>query len=108
MAAHLSPTAAVREPTRKARSTRALLIAGAVAGPLYILLVVAQAPTRDGFDIRRHPASVLSNGDQGGIQIGNFLATGLLFVAFDVGLSRASTSTTTRGANRAMRRRRCR
>ena len=49
-----------------ALSTRALLTAGVVAGPFYIALVVGQALTRDGFDIGRHPASMLSNGTWAG------------------------------------------
>ncbi|WP_376771455.1 DUF998 domain-containing protein [Micromonospora polyrhachis] len=56
-----------------------------VAGPLYIVVVVLQMLSRDGFDIggcgptarrRRHPASMLSNGDQGWIQIVNFATSG--------------------------------
>ena len=42
--------------------------------------------SRDGFDISRHPASVLSNGD-GWIQMSNFL-TGLLFIACAIDLRR--------------------
>ncbi|MEV4175877.1 DUF998 domain-containing protein [Nonomuraea sp. NPDC049709] len=73
-------TARVGEPTR------ALLISGTVAGPLYIVVVLLQMLTRDGYDISRHPASMLSNGAQGWIQIANFMATGLLFVACAIGL----------------------
>jgi Protein of unknown function (DUF998) len=77
---------------------RILLAAGLVAAPLYILLVVLQMLTRDGFDISRHPPSVLSNGDQGWIQISNVLATGLLFIASAVGLRRVLPSAANRGA----------
>ena len=62
-------------------STRTLLICGIVGGPLYIVVVVLQMLTRDGFDISRHPASMLSNGDQGWIQIANSLVSGLLLLA---------------------------
>jgi len=65
-----------------------LLICGAVAGPLYIVLVILQMLIRDGFDISRHPASLLSNGDLGWIQIANFVVSGLLFVAGAIGLHR--------------------
>lgn len=61
--------------------TRTLLTCGVVAGPLYIVVVVLQMLTRDGFDISRHPASMLSNGEQGWIQIATFAVSGLLFVA---------------------------
>ncbi|MFC4122795.1 DUF998 domain-containing protein [Nonomuraea zeae] len=71
------------------RATRALLMCGMVAGPLYIVVVLLQMLTRDGFDISRYPASMLSNGDQGWIQIANFAVSGLLFVAGAVGLHRA-------------------
>nr|BFE56203.1 hypothetical protein GCM10020063_007290 [Dactylosporangium thailandense] len=71
-----------------AGSTKALLTCGMLAGPLYIVVVVLQMLTRDGFDIGRHPASMLSNGDQGWIQIANFAVSGLLFVAGAVGLHR--------------------
>lgn len=75
-------------PAVPAGSTRTLLTCGAVAGPLYIAVVVLQMLTRDGFDIGRHPASLLSNGGQGWIQITNFVVSGVLFVAFAVGLHR--------------------
>jgi uncharacterized membrane protein YhaH (DUF805 family) len=69
-------------------STRTLLTCGVVAGPLYIVVVVLQMLTRDGFDISRHPASMLSNGDLGWIQITNFAVSGLLFLAGAIGLRR--------------------
>jgi hypothetical protein len=71
-------------------ATRTLLTCGIVAGPLYVVVVVGQMLTRDGFDISRHPASMLSNGDLGWIQVANFAVSGLLFVAGAVGLARAS------------------
>ncbi|MGA5761388.1 DUF998 domain-containing protein [Nonomuraea bangladeshensis] len=74
--------------TTTGRTTRTLLMCGAVAGPLYIVVVLLQMLTRDGFDISRHPASMLSNGDQGWIQIANFVVSGLLFVAGAIGLHR--------------------
>ncbi|MEV1238481.1 DUF998 domain-containing protein [Nonomuraea sp. NPDC050022] len=70
-------------------ATRTLLGCGIVAGPLYIVVVLLQMLTRDGFDISRYPASMLSNGDQGWIQIANFAVSGLLFVAGGIGLHRA-------------------
>ena len=66
--------------------TRALLACGIVAGPLYIVVALVQALTRDGFDLTRHAASLLSNGDLGWIQITNFVVTGLLIVACAVGM----------------------
>ena len=70
-------------------STRAMLAGGLVAGPLFVTVAAAQALTRDGFDLSRHPLSMLSMGDLGWIQIGNFVVTGLLMVAFALGVRRA-------------------
>lgn len=69
--------------------TRALLACGMLAGPLFLLAVIIQDYTRPGFDPRVHPLSMLSLGELGWIQITNFVATGLLNVAFAVGLRRA-------------------
>jgi len=69
-------------------STQALLTGGAIAGPLYVVVWLAQAFTRDGFDITRHPASLLANGGPGWIQTLNFVISGLLSIAAAVGLRR--------------------
>lgn len=71
------------------KRTRALLACGVVAGPLYIVLGLTQAFTRDAFDLRRHALSLLSNGALGWIQITNLVVTGLLFTACAVGMRRA-------------------
>ncbi|MFC3454113.1 DUF998 domain-containing protein [Amycolatopsis speibonae] len=68
--------------------TRALLACGAASGPLYFLISLTQAAVRDGFDPTKHPASMLSNGDAGWIQVTNFLVTGILMIAGAIGLSR--------------------
>lgn len=67
---------------------RALLACGAVAGPLFLGLVVIQDYTRTDFDPRRHPLSLLSLGDLGWIQIATFVVTGLLYLAFAAGIRR--------------------
>jgi hypothetical membrane protein len=69
-------------------TTRALLACGVVAGPLYIVVVLIQALTREGFDLTRHPASLLSNGDLGWVQIATFVVSGLLTIACAVGMWR--------------------
>src|SRR2546430_10313446 len=71
------------------RVTRTLVAYGVIAGPLYVLGSLLQALTRDGFDLTRHTWSLLSNGALGWIQITNFVLTGLMTVAFAVGLRRA-------------------
>src|SRR5437870_7146257 len=66
--------------------TRALLACGAVAGPLYVMVAVFQLLIREGFDLRRHALSLLSNGDLGWIQIANFLVSGALTIAVAIGI----------------------
>ncbi|MEU3625853.1 hypothetical protein BS329_19025 [Amycolatopsis coloradensis] len=67
---------------------RALLACGAVSGPLYFLTSFIQAALRDGFDMTKHPASMLSNGDAGWIQVANFLVSGVLMIAGAIGVGR--------------------
>ena len=69
-----------------------LLTLGMIAGPLFIIVSLILAFTRRGFDIVRHPASLLALGDFGWIQIANFVASGVLFIALAVGLRRALTT----------------
>lgn len=73
-------------------TTKSLLGYGVIAGPLYVLAVGIQAFTRDGFDIGRHAASLLSNGDLGWIQISTFILTGLMSLAATIGMRRAITA----------------
>jgi hypothetical protein len=70
------------------RRTAALLTAGVVAGPLYVGVSLAQALTRPGFDLSRHPWSALANGELGWIQMANLVLTGSLVIAFAAGLHR--------------------
>src|SRR5947208_15159971 len=68
---------------------RALLRCGQVAGPVYLIAGYAQALTRDGFSLKRHPFSFLSLGDLGWIQVLNFVLSGVLFIAGAIGANRA-------------------
>ena len=86
MATITSQTRSTGPATRP--GTAALLAAGAVAGPLYVGVALAQALTRQGFDLTRHPWSVLANGELGWIQVTNLIVTGVLVIAFAVGLRR--------------------
>jgi hypothetical membrane protein len=70
---------------RAADRARTLLAAGAVAGPVFVGAVIVQMLTRDGFDLRRHPISLLALGDLGWIQVTNFVVAGLLGIAFAIG-----------------------
>jgi hypothetical membrane protein len=69
--------------------TRSLLGYGAVVGPFYAVVALTQAFTREGFDLSRHQLSLLANGDLGWIQITNFVLSGLMTIAFAVGLGRS-------------------
>lgn len=76
-----------RTTTNAARG-RALL-AGLVAGPLFVILTGAQVLTREAFDITRHPISLLATGELGWIQILAFTLTGITVIIFAGGLRRA-------------------
>ena len=83
-----APTTTARAVTAP-RSTRLLLSAGIVAGPLFVGAAAAQAFTRNGFDLSHQPLSMLSLGDLGWLQITNFVLAGLLCLAFAVGVARS-------------------
>ncbi|GAA4180480.1 hypothetical protein GCM10022252_03430 [Streptosporangium oxazolinicum] len=89
MAQQMTRTAntATRDP--RARVTRSLLGYGVVAGPVYVAVSLAQALTREGFDLSRHAWSMLANGGPGWIQIANLVVAGLASVACAVGLRRS-------------------
>lgn len=61
-------------------TTSPALWAGVAAGPLFVVITLAQVLTRDGFDLSRHPASLLSLGSLGFVQIANFVVTGLMYI----------------------------
>jgi hypothetical protein len=68
--------------------TRALLACGVVAGPLYVTVTMAEALTRDGFDLRQHRFSWLTAGDLGWIHQSNMVLVGVLTVLLAVGVGR--------------------
>lgn len=75
-------------PGAPTTQTTRLLAGGIVAGPLFLAVGLIQAFTREGFDLSRHPLSLLSLGDLGWIQIANFVVTGVLYLACAVGMRR--------------------
>lgn len=87
--ATLAPQLGIASDSRRGTRPDRLLMGGAVAGPFYVALALAQALTRPGFDLRQHDISLLANGSLGWIQIGNFLISGLLTIAAAVGLRAA-------------------
>src|SRR5690554_1199578 len=72
----------------KTEQNKWLLRGGVLAGPVYILVGLAQILSREGFEITRHPLSMMSLGDRGWIQIANFIVTGLLVIGCAIGLYR--------------------
>jgi hypothetical membrane protein len=74
-------------------TTRSLLTCAALAAPLWAILSLTQAATREGFDLTRHPLSALSTGSPGWLQIANFVVAGSLTVAGSFGLRRAMRGT---------------
>jgi hypothetical protein len=66
--------------------TRALLACGAMAGPLYVTVTMAQALTREGFDLKHHRFTLLTTGDLGWIHQANMVLVGVLTVLLAVGV----------------------
>jgi len=75
-----------RHMAKQMLPTRALLACGGVAGPMYVTVTMAQALTRDGFDLKQHRFSWLSIGDLGWIHQSNMVLVGVLTVLFAVGV----------------------
>lgn len=65
-----------------------LLRAGTLAGPLFVVVALVQAFTREGFDWNRHPTSMLALGGLGWIQVTNFVVAAALFLGCAVGIKR--------------------
>ena len=53
-----------------------------------MVVALVQSFFRPGFDLRRHAISMLSLGDLGWIQVADFVASGVLFLALAVGVRR--------------------
>ncbi|WP_020519894.1 DUF998 domain-containing protein [Catelliglobosispora koreensis] len=70
------------------KTTKNLLTAGVIAGPLFVITVLIQELTREGFDPKKHPLSLLSLGDLGWLQITNFVLCGVLAFASAFGMRR--------------------
>lgn len=67
-------------------STRALLACGVVAGPMYVVVTLIQALTRDGFDMKQHRFTLLTAGDLGWIHQANMVLVGALTFLFAFGV----------------------
>ncbi len=69
--------------------TKAFLLCGAIAGPLFTFAWFVEGATRADYSPLRHPISSLALGDFGWTQDANFIVTGILTLALAVGLRRA-------------------
>jgi hypothetical protein len=67
--------------------TRMALIAGAIAGPLYVSVGTLEAVLRPGFDSRIHSLSLLANGAGGWIHSTMMVVSGLLTLIGSLGIS---------------------
>lgn len=73
---------------RRAAVTRSLLGYGVLVGPFYLAVGLIQAFVRDGFDLGRHPLSILANGPGGWVQTANFGLSGAMVAVASVGIGR--------------------
>jgi hypothetical membrane protein len=69
-------------------TTKSLIACGAIGGPLFVFVFLVEGMMRPHYNPLRQPVSDLELGGFGWIQIANFVVTGLLFLAFAVGLRR--------------------
>ncbi|WP_066370999.1 DUF998 domain-containing protein [Herbidospora mongoliensis] len=87
----MATTSATAPATIGVPAARHLLLAGALAGPVFLASAAVQMLTREGFVITRHPISQLSTGDLGWIQIATFVLAGLGALALAGGVRRDVT-----------------
>jgi len=73
------------------QATRGLLTCGAVAPVLFISVLLIDGAVRQGYDPAITPVSQLLLGDRGWLETFTFVLSGLLTVAFAVGLRRVQT-----------------
>src|SRR6266567_426199 len=66
--------------------TRFLIAGGAIGPLLFMIVLLIEGATRPGYSAWHNYGSSLSLGDQGWMQIANFLVCGLLTLGFAVGL----------------------
>ncbi|GAA1061559.1 DUF998 domain-containing protein [Agromyces bracchium] len=74
---------------RSAAITRSMLGWGVVAGPFYLVVGLALALTRPGFDLSRHALSLLMLGEWGWLQRANLALAGVMTIVAAVGMIRA-------------------
>ena len=70
------------------RTTKALLVGGALAGSLFTIAWILAGTLTPHYDPLRHPISALALGEFGWMQVANFFLSGLLLLGFAIGLRR--------------------
>lgn len=83
-------TLQARATVRRPRLAAALLYAGVVGGVLITVTSCLLAALRPGFDVRRHPNSLLVLGDWGWVQTVDIVLYGSLLMVFGFGVGRAT------------------
>ncbi len=82
----------VKEPSKgmgeQPVALRLWLSCGAIGPLLFIVVFLIEGATRTDYSPLRHPISSLSIGDLGWMQVANFVITGILLLAFALGLRR--------------------
>jgi hypothetical membrane protein len=81
-----SPGKPAQNPPVSRRTSRVLLLCGAIGASLFVVVALVEGALRPGYDAIRLPISLLSLSDQGWIQTFNFRMCGALMVIFAVGL----------------------
>ncbi|QBI19885.1 DUF998 domain-containing protein [Egibacter rhizosphaerae] len=74
---------------RSAAVTRSLLGYGVLAGAVYLGAGLVLALTREGFELARHPLSLLMLGDGGWMQRANLVVAGAMVLVAAIGVARA-------------------
>lgn len=77
------------------------VLAGVVAGPLFVTVIVVQAINHSGFDLAKHPLSLLALGSRGWIQTANFIVCGSALVVAALA-ERRTTNRLTRWTRRML------
>src|SRR5260370_17386513 len=78
--------------TAQSSVTRFLITGGAIGPLLFIIVLLIEGATRPGYSAWHNYGSSLSLGDQGWMQIANFLVCALLTLGFAIGLRQAFQS----------------
>jgi hypothetical protein len=83
------PTDGSAKAAATSGTTRALLVGGVIAGPVFTLAWLIEGATRAAYSPVRHPVSSLAFGAYGWTQVANFIVASTLSVGLAVGLWRA-------------------